>query len=228
MNSFVPSSLLQDIGHIARAIRFVRAERESPDGTFPHVAWACFEFTGRSLFNLRIELARRLNFAVVSDVIICVRAGFFGRLTPLVTDLPPNNVIMEIIVVTAGTIGCFLMSQGSTQSLLRRGEHDVIQHVGPAAHLSEDAELRSHLSAKGFSMNLLILDESHEDHPIKQQLGRCEYNNLKNMRIIGYKGSRDQVEFLLHVVENAPALEVLTLEAAGIEYQEVSFVLSEA
>uniref|UniRef100_A0A0E0L879 Uncharacterized protein n=1 Tax=Oryza punctata TaxID=4537 RepID=A0A0E0L879_ORYPU len=93
-----------DIGHIARAIRFVRAERESPDGTFPHVAWACFEFTGRSLFNLRIELARRLNFAVVSDVIICVRAGFFGRLTPLVTDLPPNNVIMEIIVVTAGTI----------------------------------------------------------------------------------------------------------------------------
>lgn len=79
-----------------------------------------------------------------------------------------------------------------------------------------------------FSMNLLILDESHEDHPIRQQLGRCEYNNLKNMRIIGYKGSRDQVEFLLHVVENAPALEVLTLEAAGIEYQEVSFVLNEA
>lgn len=77
-------------------------------------------------------------------------------------------------------------------------------------------------------MNLLILDESHEDHPIRQQLGRCEYNNLKNMRIIGYKGSRDKVEFLLHVVENAPALEVLTLEAAGIEYQEVSFVLNEA
>uniref|UniRef100_A0A0E0DXC8 DUF569 domain-containing protein n=1 Tax=Oryza meridionalis TaxID=40149 RepID=A0A0E0DXC8_9ORYZ len=96
---------LVGIGHIARAIRFVRAERASTDGTFPHVAWACFEFTGRSLFNLRTELARRLNFAVVSDVIMCVRAGFFGRLTPLITDLPPNNVTMEIIVVTAGTIG---------------------------------------------------------------------------------------------------------------------------
>uniref|UniRef100_A0A0D3GD49 DUF569 domain-containing protein n=1 Tax=Oryza barthii TaxID=65489 RepID=A0A0D3GD49_9ORYZ len=95
---------LVGIGHIARAIRFVRAERASTDGTFPHVAWACFEFTGRSLFNLRIELARRLNFAVVSDVIMCVRAGLFGRLTPLITDLPPNNVTMEIIVVTAGTI----------------------------------------------------------------------------------------------------------------------------
>ena len=90
--------------HITRVIRFVRAERASTDGTFPHVAWACFEFTGRSLFNLRIELARRLNFAVVSDVIMCVRAGLFGRLTPLITDLPPNNVTMEIIVVTAGTI----------------------------------------------------------------------------------------------------------------------------
>ncbi|EEE65140.1 hypothetical protein OsJ_20217 [Oryza sativa Japonica Group] len=95
---------LVGIGHIARAIRFVRAERASTDGTFPHVAWACFEFTGRSLFNLRTELARRLNFAVVSDVIMCVRAGLFGRLTPLITDLPPNNVTMEIIVVTAGTI----------------------------------------------------------------------------------------------------------------------------
>uniref|UniRef100_A0A0E0PTW7 DUF569 domain-containing protein n=1 Tax=Oryza rufipogon TaxID=4529 RepID=A0A0E0PTW7_ORYRU len=77
--------------------------RASTDGTFPHVAWACFEFTGRSLFNLRIELARRLNFAVASDAIMCVRAGFFGRLTPLVINLPDNNVTMEVIVVTAGT-----------------------------------------------------------------------------------------------------------------------------
>uniref|UniRef100_A0A0E0PTV7 DUF569 domain-containing protein n=1 Tax=Oryza rufipogon TaxID=4529 RepID=A0A0E0PTV7_ORYRU len=94
---------LVGIGHIARAIRFVRAERASTDGTFPHVAWACFEFTGRSrsLFNLRRGRSWRV---VVSDVIMCVRAGLFGRLTPLITDLPPNNVTMEIIVVTAGTI----------------------------------------------------------------------------------------------------------------------------
>ena len=31
------------------------------------------------------------------------------------------------------------------------------------------------------------------------------------MNIIGYKGARGQLEFILHVVENAPALEVLTV-----------------
>jgi hypothetical protein len=36
---------------------------------------------------------------------MCVRAGFFGRLTPLVINLPDNNVTMEVIVVTAGTTG---------------------------------------------------------------------------------------------------------------------------
>uniref|UniRef100_A0A0D9ZJX4 Uncharacterized protein n=1 Tax=Oryza glumipatula TaxID=40148 RepID=A0A0D9ZJX4_9ORYZ len=72
-----------------------------------------------------------------------------------------------------------------------------------------------------FWINLLLLDESLEDHSIRQQLGRCEYSNLKNMHITGYKGSREQFEFLIHVVENAPAL--LTLEGAGIEYLEAAF-----
>uniref|UniRef100_A0A0E0MGX5 Uncharacterized protein n=1 Tax=Oryza punctata TaxID=4537 RepID=A0A0E0MGX5_ORYPU len=79
-----------------------------------------------------------------------------------------------------------------------------------------------------FWINLLLLDESHEDHSIRQQLGRCEYSNLKNMHITGYKGSREQFEFLIHVVENAPALEVLTLEGAGIEYEEVAFLMNSA
>jgi hypothetical protein len=32
------------------------------------------------------------------------------------------------------------------------------------------------------------------------------------MHMTGYKGARGQLEFLLHIVENAPALEVLTVE----------------
>lgn len=32
------------------------------------------------------------------------------------------------------------------------------------------------------------------------------------MCITGYKGARGQLEFILHVVENAPALEVLTVD----------------
>ena len=79
-----------------------------------------------------------------------------------------------------------------------------------------------------FWINLLLLDESHQDHSIRQQIGRCEYSNLKNLHITGYKGSREQFEFLIHVVENAPALEVLTLQGAGIEYQEVAFFMNSA
>ncbi|XP_062196514.1 putative F-box/LRR-repeat protein At4g15060 [Phragmites australis] len=47
--------------------------------------------------------------------------------------------------------------------------------------------------------------------PRRQDLGRCKYNYLKNMRVTGFKAARGQLEFLLHVVENAPALEVLTV-----------------
>ncbi|KAF0901545.1 hypothetical protein E2562_003523 [Oryza meyeriana var. granulata] len=83
-------------------ISYVRA---SPQGNFSPTAWRWFLFNGRSVFYLRNRLAGHLGFRVASDVIMCVRAGFFGRLTPLVTDLPPNNVTMEIVVLTARTIG---------------------------------------------------------------------------------------------------------------------------
>jgi hypothetical protein len=41
---------------------------------------------------------------------------------------------------------------------------------------------------------------------------QCEYNYLKSMHMTGYKGAIGQREFLLHIVENASALEVLTVE----------------
>ncbi|RCV30758.1 hypothetical protein SETIT_6G120900v2 [Setaria italica] len=48
--------------------------------------------------------------------------------------------------------------------------------------------------------------------PHRQDFGQCKYNYLKSMCITGFKGARGQVEFLLHVVENAPALEVLSVD----------------
>lgn len=49
--------------------------------------------------------------------------------------------------------------------------------------------------------------------PRRQDIGQCNpYNRLKKMWITGFKGVRGQVEFMLHVVENAPALEVLTVD----------------
>jgi hypothetical protein len=50
--------------------------------------------------------------------------------------------------------------------------------------------------------------------PTRQNLQRYEYTHLKSMNITGYKGARGQLEFILHVVENAPALEALTVYTA--------------
>ncbi|PVH36728.1 hypothetical protein PAHAL_6G154900 [Panicum hallii] len=44
------------------------------------------------------------------------------------------------------------------------------------------------------------------------EFGQCKYLYLKNMWINGFKAARGQVEFLLHVVENAPALEDITVD----------------
>jgi hypothetical protein len=41
---------------------------------------------------------------------------------------------------------------------------------------------------------------------------KCKYNHLKNVWISGFKATSGQLEFLLHVIENADALEVLRVE----------------
>jgi hypothetical protein len=46
----------------------------------------------------------------------------------------------------------------------------------------------------------------------RKHLEQCEYNYLKSLYMTGYKGAIGQLEFLLHIVENAPALEVLTVD----------------
>lgn len=48
--------------------------------------------------------------------------------------------------------------------------------------------------------------------PCRKDFGQCKYNYLKDIWITGFKAARGQLEFLIHVVENAPALEVLLVE----------------
>jgi hypothetical protein len=86
-----------------RLIRFVRAD---DDGFYPEEEerWAEIPLTGRSVQHLRNQLA----LGVASfDIIMCVRAGRYGRLTPLVVDLPSgrNGDIIEIVVYMVGTPG---------------------------------------------------------------------------------------------------------------------------
>nr|CAB3469780.1 unnamed protein product [Digitaria exilis] len=73
-----------------------------------------FWFHGRSVSNLRNSLANHLNEDSVDNITACVRAGSRGRLTPLVVDLPRNQVPMFIIVLTTGSPGEKICSFFST------------------------------------------------------------------------------------------------------------------
>ena len=64
-----------------------------------------FPFYGRSVFNLRFQVGNRANPGDVFNTIMCVKAGLYGRLTPLVTDLPRIEERMDIVVFTAGSPG---------------------------------------------------------------------------------------------------------------------------
>ncbi|KAI4976842.1 hypothetical protein ZWY2020_050449 [Hordeum vulgare] len=86
-----------------QVIRFVQA---NPDGWFPeaHQDWSAFHFRGRSLYHLRDELARQVK-QQPDGIAMCVRAGRYGRPTPLVVNLPRGGWgdTLQIIVVVSGT-----------------------------------------------------------------------------------------------------------------------------
>ena len=86
-----------------RTIRYVRAD---DFGNFNQLGWATFQFHGRSVFNLRTEVARHVDNAIFFfGIMVCVRPDVYGRLTPLVVDLPHSEETMDIIVHTTGSPG---------------------------------------------------------------------------------------------------------------------------
>uniref|UniRef100_A0A0E0PUS6 At1g61320/AtMIF1 LRR domain-containing protein n=1 Tax=Oryza rufipogon TaxID=4529 RepID=A0A0E0PUS6_ORYRU len=64
--------------------------------------------------------------------------------------------------------------------------------------------------------------EKLEIHPIRR-LPQGEYGYLKNMHITGFVASTGELESLLHVVESASILEVLTIEAAGMLGKDIDY-----
>ncbi|KAI4977051.1 hypothetical protein ZWY2020_050658 [Hordeum vulgare] len=84
--------------------RVIQYEQEGAEESNASFAWESLVFRGRSAYHLRKELASRLGVAMdVSNLIMCVRAGMHGRLTPLVVDLPHSRETLDIIVVMPGT-----------------------------------------------------------------------------------------------------------------------------
>jgi hypothetical protein len=51
-----------------------------------------------------------------------------------------------------------------------------------------------------------------EAGPSRRDLRKYKYVHLKHIWITGFRAAKGQLEFLLHLIENAPALEVLLVE----------------
>ena len=54
------------------------------------------------------------------------------------------------------------------------------------------------------------------DGPSRHEIPPCEYKylNLKNMHVTGFRAAKGQIEFLLHVLENAPAIDAVTVDTS--------------
>ncbi|CAL5084200.1 unnamed protein product [Urochloa decumbens] len=77
-----------------RTIRCIRADYF---GNFnDDHGWAAFQFEGRSVYLLRWDVMSHVGVFIT----LCTRAGRYGRLTPLVTDLPRILLPMDIIGLT--------------------------------------------------------------------------------------------------------------------------------
>ncbi|CAM0875535.1 unnamed protein product [Alopecurus aequalis] len=93
------------LGRAVEAWQLIRFVRASDVGLCNEKeGWSVFQFRGRSVYHLRNELAMATGVAV-PDLIMCVRAGRYGRLTPLVVDLPRDGSgdTIEIVVIMDGT-----------------------------------------------------------------------------------------------------------------------------
>ncbi|CAN6168905.1 unnamed protein product [Urochloa humidicola] len=77
-----------------RTIRCIRADYL---GNFhDDHGWAAFQFEGRSVSLLRWDVISHVGFYIT----LCTRAGRYGRLTPLVTNLPRILLPLDIIALT--------------------------------------------------------------------------------------------------------------------------------
>jgi len=63
-----------------------------------------FSFLGRSVFNLTKEVATQVRVDMFT-ITLCVHAGFHGRLTPLVVDLPHSEDPLDIVILPSSSPG---------------------------------------------------------------------------------------------------------------------------
>uniref|UniRef100_A0ACD6AG12 Uncharacterized protein n=1 Tax=Avena sativa TaxID=4498 RepID=A0ACD6AG12_AVESA len=92
----------------------------------------------------------------------------------------------------------------------------ILDHKEAANILSLASFLRAAPCIEKLELHFSVFDLAHRvPNPIKI-LPRCPHNNLKNLHITGFSGTTAQLEFLVHIVENAHALEILTIKGADM------------
>uniref|UniRef100_A0A0A9BIR1 F-box domain-containing protein n=1 Tax=Arundo donax TaxID=35708 RepID=A0A0A9BIR1_ARUDO len=79
-------------------------------------------------------------------------------------------------------------------------------------NLSLVSFLRSAPFIENFEMHMSVFPSLYLGKGPTRRHPACPYKNLKNVFITGFIGSNGQLEFLVHIVENAHALEVLTID----------------
>ncbi|OEL27291.1 hypothetical protein BAE44_0011690, partial [Dichanthelium oligosanthes] len=96
----------------AEPLRTIRYVRMNGQGHFNQHGWATFQFYGRSVYLLICRVVYDLDEPIlIGDegnffgITLCVRAGNYGRMIPLVIDLPRSEEPMDIFVLTTGSPG---------------------------------------------------------------------------------------------------------------------------
>ncbi|GJN06104.1 hypothetical protein PR202_ga23796 [Eleusine coracana subsp. coracana] len=87
---------------VAREIRYARVV--DADGSVSEQEWRTMQLHTHNLMQLRLTLACCMGVSRdVTRTTLCVRAGCYGQLTPLLIDLPIGNNPIDLVVVYHGT-----------------------------------------------------------------------------------------------------------------------------
>ncbi|BAS93494.1 uncharacterized protein [Oryza sativa Japonica Group] len=88
-------------GETSRVIRFVRGDE---GGEFEESEWRALRVNTNSLMHLRLTLANLLGHnRDALHTTVCVRAGAYAQLSPLLVDLPIGNDRIDVVVLSHGT-----------------------------------------------------------------------------------------------------------------------------
>jgi hypothetical protein len=88
---------------VARQVRFAHGD---DDGNVADEDWKTMPIYTNNLMHLRLTLACCMGVSRdVARTTLCVRAGLYAQLSPLLIDLPIGNDQIDVVILNHGTPG---------------------------------------------------------------------------------------------------------------------------